>query len=172
MPPLRFSEFTGEWVPCTLKDIIRVQSGYAFQSNKFLTDGIPVIRISNLPQLSNIVDLSDCVYYEGGDFENYIVAYGDLLIAMSGATTGKTAVYRETAKAYLNQRVGLFRETSSNLYYPFLYPFIESNVFTKQLNAKLVAGAQPNISPKDIEDIKLYIPTLLEQGKIDVFLLP
>ena len=169
VPPLRFPEFTGTWEMCTLKNIIRIQGGYAFQSDKFQSDGIPIIRISNLPQLSNIVDLSDCVYYEDGNYENYIVAYGDLLIAMSGATTGKTAVYLENTKAFLNQRVGLFRAKSPKLYYSFLYPFIESNIFINQLHEKLVAGAQPNISSKDIEEIKLYLPAPLEQQKIALF---
>ena len=163
---MRFPEFTGEWAPYKLKYVIRLQGGYAFQSEKFQYSGIPIIRISNLPQSSNMVDLSDCVYYEDGEYDNYIVKNGDLLIAMSGATTGKTAIYRNNIKAYLNQRVGLFRIKSQKLFYPFLYSFIESKIFIGQLNAKLVAGAQPNISSKDIEEIRLFLPTTLEQQRI------
>ena len=166
VPPLRFPEFTGEWEKCKLENIIHVQGGYAFQSEKFQTIGVPIIRISNLPQDSNTIDLTECVYYENGNYDNFIVQKGDLLIAMSGATTGKTAIYKGDEKAFCNQRVGLFRLKDKKLYYKFLYPFVESESFANQLNSKLVAGAQPNISSKDIEDISISLPQIIEQQKL------
>ena len=163
---MRFPEFTGEWEKCKLENIIHVQGGYAFQSEKFQTIGVPIIRISNLPQDSNTIDLTECVYYENGNYDNFIVQKGDLLIAMSGATTGKTAIYKGDEKAFCNQRVGLFRLKDKKLYYKFLYPFVESESFANQLNSKLVAGAQPNISSKDIEDISISLPQIIEQQKL------
>ena len=163
---MRFPEFTEEWEKCKLENIIHVQGGYAFQSEKFQTIGVPIIRISNLPQDSSTIDLTECVYYENGNYDNFIVQKGDLLIAMSGATTGKTAIYKGDEKAFCNQRVGLFRLKDKKLYYKFLYPFVESESFANQLNSKLVAGAQPNISSKDIEDISISLPQIIEQQKL------
>ena len=48
----------------------------------------------------------------------------------------------------------------------FLYPIVESKIFQEQLNSKLVAGAQPNISSQDIETICVGLPTISEQVKI------
>ena len=84
---------------------------------------------------------------------------------MSGATTGKTAIYRDQAKAYLNQRVGRFKPIAE-IHYPLLYSIVNSPAFRNQLNSKLIAGAQPNISSSDIESIKCYIPHIDEQIKI------
>ena len=145
--------------------MLKLKGGYAFKSEKFQDSGVPVVRISNLPQNSYSVDLSDCVYYECGNYQNYTVKNGDLLIAMSGATTGKTALYRYDYPAYLNQRVGLFapKELVHN---QFLYPIVESKTFISQLGSKLVAGAQPNISSQDIETIAVGLPSKEEQIKI------
>ena len=86
---------------------------------------------------------------------------------MSGATTGKTAIYNKKTLAYLNQRVGLFKSTNSDsLYYPFLYAFVSTPVFKRQLSTRLIAGAQPNISSSDIESIRISIPQKNEQEKI------
>ena len=148
-------------------DYIKVQGGYAFKSDLFQKTGIPIIRISNLPQNASFVDLTDCVYYEKGQYDNFEVHNGDLLIAMSGATTGKTAVYHSSTLAYLNQRVGLFKSTNSdNLHYPFLYAFVSAPTFKNQLSTRLIAGAQPNISSSDIESIRISIPQNNEQAKI------
>ena len=111
------------------------------------------------------MNLNDCVYYSEGNYHNFEVHKGDLLIAMSGATTGKTAIYNNNSIAYLNQRVGCFK-VKSDLFYSFLYALVETKSFKNQLNKKLIAGAQPNISSFDIESIKVTIPGLIEQQKI------
>ena len=167
VPNLRFPEFEGEWEKCTLGNLIKVQGGYAFKSEKFQKTGIPIIRISNLPQNASFVELDDCVYYEKGKYDSFEVHKGDLLIAMSGATTGKTAIYNSNTLAYLNQRVGLFKSTNGEcLYYPLLYAVVSTPVFRNQLATRLIAGAQPNISSSDIETIRISIPQNNEQKKI------
>ena len=168
VPNLRFPEFQGEWEKCTLGNNVKIQGGYAFKSELFLRKGIPIIRISNLPQNASFVDLDDCTYYKEGNYNSFEVHNGDLLIAMSGATTGKTAIYNKKTLAYLNQRVGLFKSTNSDsLYYPFLYAFVSTPVFKRQLSTRLIAGAQPNISSSDIESIRISIPQKTsEQEKI------
>ena len=86
---------------------------------------------------------------------------------MSGATTGKTAIYNSNTLAYLNQRVGLFKSTNGEcLYYPLLYAVVSTPVFRNQLATRLIAGAQPNISSSDIETIRISIPQNNEQKKI------
>ena len=169
VPPLRFPEFTGEWSLITLKDAIKIQGGYAFKSEKFQETGIPIVRISNLPQNESFVNLNKCVYYLEGNFSNFEIQKGELLIAMSGATTGKTAIYNYDKPAYLNQRVGCFK-VKDILHYPFLYSIVDTKAFRNQLSTKLVAGAQPNISPADVESIRMFIPNISEQQKIAYFL--
>lgn len=172
---IRFKDNNGnpfpDWQEIRLGKAFKLQGGFAFKSEEFTDLGIPIIRISNIPIIGDNIDLSDCIYYEEIPNElNFIVNNGDLVIAMSGATTGKTAIYRYPNKAYLNQRVGLFKLVDNNNHYPFIYHLVKSTSFMTQLKSTLVAGAQPNISSKDIESFIVNFPEKDEQKKIADFL--
>ena len=138
VPHLRFPEFTGEWCRITLKEAIKVQGGYAFKSEMFQKSGIPIVRISNLPQNESFVNLDECVYYLEGKYSNFEIQKGELLIAMSGATIGKTAIYNYDSPAYLNQRIGCFK-IKDKIHYPYLYSLVSSKTFKEQLANKLIA---------------------------------
>ena len=171
---IRFKDERGkeysEWEEVCMGDICRVQGGYAFKSINFLKQGIPIIRISNISNDNNFVNEEDLVFYKKLDNQQqFTIKSGDLLIAMSGATTGKSSIYNLPYDAYLNQRVGLFR-AKKMLNYDFLTQFVFSNLFVKQLKSVLVAGAQPNISSKDIEKLLISLPRFQEQQKIAAFL--
>ena len=173
IPALRFPEFQndGEWALTPIGKYYKVQGGFAFRSSEFKKSGTPIIRISNIPNEGIYIDISNSVYYDRIENEvNFLISKGDLLIAMSGATTGKTAVYNQIGKAYLNQRVGLFKSTNSHNYYPFICQWVKSNYFYAQLKRTLAAGAQPNISSKDIESFIWAYPngnnSFAEQKKI------
>src|SRR5699024_6157111 len=79
----------------------------------------------------------------------------------------KTAVYSFEKTAYLNQRVGLFKNRDeSKLKYTFLYSLVKTNYFENEIKKLLSTGAQPNISSSEIESIKINLPSLKEQKAI------
>ncbi|NBC56891.1 MAG: restriction endonuclease subunit S [Bacteroidetes bacterium] len=167
---IRFKQDNGEafpeWEEKRLGNVCKLQGGYAFKSNLFKKEGIPVIRISNISNDNNHIDLTNLVHYNKIDLsENFILKKNDLIVAMSGATTGKSSVYNLEQIGYLNQRVGVFRP-KKKLNNKFLIQFVFSNNFSRQIKKVLVAGAQPNISSKDIESFKIQLPSLEEQTKI------
>lgn len=158
-----------EWKIMSISKAFRIQSGYAFKSNLFTKNGgIPIIRISNLPMNDKYIDLSNCVYYPASINvkEQFIVHKNDFLIAMSGATTGKAAIYNYDYNALLNQRVGAFKQISDKIFSPYLQAIMQSELFISQLKNLLITGAQPNISPSDIENLFFPFPPLAEQKKI------
>lgn len=172
---IRFKQDDGsdfpEWEEKRLGDVASVVGGYAFKSLNFDAIGIPIVRISNINALSRYVDVSNAVYHPPlPKMEKFTIQYGDVLIALSGATTGKAAKYLSNKTAYLNQRVGRVILKKTKTYYDFLSMLVLSDMFTDQINRVLVAGAQPNISPKDIEDFLFFFPSLPEQQKIADFL--
>ena len=138
---LRFADDNGEyyenWKELYLKDIISLKGGYAFKSELFKDEGIPIIRISNISPNNSVV-LDDLVYYDKLDNDSdFIIKKGELIIAMSGATTGKVAVYDLEHESYINQRVGLFKKTSSELYYPFLVQYTLSEIKNQNLEINM-----------------------------------
>ena len=140
-----------------LGELFSVQGGFAFKSEFFGGSGNTVIRISDIN--NGIVSTQNAVSYPLSIKidERFIVQKGDLLIAMSGATTGKTGIYNENKKSYLNQRVGKFVCKSETYSLEYLSEILESSSFSKSLKNLLIAGAQPNISPSDIESIPIPI---------------
>ena len=107
------------WIACTLGDVASVKNGFAFKSSGFSDNGIPVIRISDIN--GNVVSFENSVKTTPSEqYDNFKIEYGDILIAMSGATTGKFGIYNEIGIAYQNQRVGNIRPLNTNLNKSFL----------------------------------------------------
>lgn len=163
----RLDGFNEKWQKKRLGEIISLQGGYAFKSEQFQDKGISIIRISNIN--NNTVDLSEVVYYPEFNIPNeFIIKKGDVLIAMSGATTGKIGIYKFPFYSYQNQRVGKFvlnnaKTTDLN----YISHLVSSDRFKSSLQKEIAQGAQPNISGKQIESIVLDIPTdIKEQSAI------
>ena len=139
-----------------LGDVCKVQGGYAFRSSEFQKDSIPIIRIGNIQD--NGVDIDYNVCYTK-DFLNkhpeFEIKYGDILIAMSGATVGKIGKYQKETNALLNQRVGRFIVTEK-LEKRYLYFLLQSPLFEKYILSNAFGCSQPNISSKQIEEFEFY----------------
>lgn len=154
-----------DWTIEALGDICKLQNGFAFKSALFKPSGIPVLRISSIQ--NNIISDNRSVYVDPSDYkenlDKYKVVDGDLLIAMSGATTGKVG-FNQTGLTYLlNQRVGKF-EPSKQLERRFLYYFLCTKV---EENLEISAGAaQPNLSTQQIKEFKIPLPSLIEQERL------
>ena len=151
------------WAWCRLGEVCDFENGFAFSSDNYCSQGVPLIRISNIQ--NSKIDLKDVVFVDKIVDEKFIVEKGDLLIAMSGATTGKMGNYTFEEKAYLNQRVGNIRIKAESILYPKYRDFF---MLTKSNDVLKMAygGAQPNISGKMIESLLLPLPPLEEQHRI------
>ena len=80
------------WAWCRLGEVCCFENGYAFNSDDYQKNGTPLIRISNIK--NGKIDISEAVFIKIEYDKRFMVEYGDLLIAMSGATTGKMGVYK------------------------------------------------------------------------------
>ncbi|EPT8927890.1 restriction endonuclease subunit S [Listeria innocua] len=164
-PKRRFAGFTDEWEKRELEDVAPLRGGYAFQSEDYQSSGIPIIRISNI--LSNGSIGGEYTFSKERDKDSkYVLPKGAIILAMSGATTGKTAIVNSNLykKIYQNQRVGYFVNLNIVDYF-FVKVIVESNSFYHQLGAVLIAGAQPNISSKEVGAFEFYFPTKIEEQK-------
>jgi type I restriction enzyme, S subunit len=155
------------WTYQKVGNFIKLQGGYAFSSTEFVEYGIPVIRISNI-KANGAIDLSDAVFHEESDqFLPFQISDGDILVAMSGATTGKIGKYKSSKSAYLNQRVGRFQNKNKDAFIiDYLHHISVAESFQKEILIDAIGGAQPNISSSQIESISIHIPPLPEQQKI------
>ena len=151
------------WTKCKLSDLCKIENGFAFSSIDYKTEGTPLVRISNL--VNNSIDLTECVYIQNKTEDKFIVAKGDLLIAMSGATTGKMGVYTHEKTSYLNQRVGNIKILEDSLLLPrYRDIYMQSKV--DDVLKLAYGGAQPNISASVISNFDFLLPPVDEQKRI------
>lgn len=149
----------------TMGSFFKVQNGYAFKSQDFKDEGVPLIRISNIQE--GYVSLEGGVYLDESASVNnqFLVRAGDVLIAMSGATTGKFGIYQDEKAALLNQRVGKFevvdKEITDKRIVRYLLVFLQDKILDVA-----AGGAQPNISSKDIESMQIRMPNFESQKMI------
>ena len=161
-----------EWEVVELGTCIDVFSGYAFKREDFLTNkskGVPIIKIGNLQNGKVIID--DKTSFVPRDFYeklfDFQLHYGDVLIALSGATTGKIAVVdKDIGLALVNQRVGKFKILNSNISQKFFYFLAQSDNFKKFVLRNIGQSAQGNLSPNQVKKSKIPLPPLPEQQKI------
>lgn len=158
-------EWIGEvpegWNLIPLKAIISFINGYAFDSNDFKDEGeVKVIRISNIAD--------GTIDYEGIAFVHqnqtlcpYLTKAGDLLIAMSGATTGKVG-FDNIGGAYVNQRVGIIRSD----FQKWVYYWLNTSYFKEYIYLSALGSAQPNISSKGIKNFRILFPSNEEYERI------
>ena len=153
------------WCWTYFKDIFYIENGYAFKKIDYKKEGIPLVRISNIE--NGIVNINECIYVNKleKNEEKYVIEKGDLLIALSGATTGKNGVYYLDEIAYLNQRIGNIKiknkEKVLNEYRNYYIALKNEDILNLAYG-----GAQPNISPKVIEFISIPLPPINEQQRI------
>jgi type I restriction enzyme, S subunit len=161
--PLRDSgiEWLGQipkhWDVRRLKYAACIKTGFAFSSEDFVTDGIPLLRIGEITPTGQI-DLSDAKFLPPEFVKSnadVLVQAGDIVMAMTGATIGKVGRYEYDTPALLNQRVCIFRpqsRTRSN----YLWYLLNANFYIKHVLLIAFGGAQPNIS--DTELLACFIP--------------
>lgn len=148
-------------------EVCDVQGGYAFKSQDFKTEGIPLLKIANINK-ENEIDFSNNnsyveeEYYE--KYEKFQLLKGDIVVALSGATTGKFGVYLSEERVLLNQRVARLRANTDLIIPQYLYYYmtlLEQRIY---LNAQ--GAAQPNISTAELAKFKIPLPNKEIQEKI------
>ena len=158
-----YTQLPKGWAMCKLSDLCKIENGFAFSSDDYKSQGIPLVRISNITH--NTIDITDCAYIEGITDDKFKISKGDLLIAMSGATTGKMGVYPFDETAYLNQRVGNIKILNKSSLYPnYRNTYMQSKV--DEILKIAYGGAQPNISTSVIGNFDFPLPPYKEQIRI------
>jgi type I restriction enzyme, S subunit len=154
-----------DWMHGRFGNYFRLQGGYAFKSDDYCDDGVPLIRIGDIQSdrvaPSERTALLPASYLE--DNPSFVVMDGDILVAMSGATTGKFGIYTGQQRSLLNQRVGrvLARESKIEIPRELVWYFL--TLSQPEILRRAYGGAQPNISSKGIEDLDFKFPGSKEE---------
>ncbi len=151
-------EIPENWNVKKIKYISKLQGGFAFKSDDFTEIGLPIIRIG---------DIKDKIVWDACKKipdtlkipEEFLLKINDTLIALSGATTGKSCfLSEEPIKSFINQRVAKVSFDNKLLYFNISSDFVQKLIF---LTAD--GSAQENISNAQIENIVVAFPNLKDE---------
>lgn len=150
-----------------LREFVKFISGYAFSSNDYIyKDGIKLLTIKNIKEDKIDFTESTLLPFDYKDkYKTFLIKKGDIVIAMTGATIGKSFIFNLDEDVLLNQRVGILR-CSEKLNRYYLLSFMKSPVFRQKIIRQSCGGAQANISENEITSIKIPLPPLPIQNKI------
>ena len=147
------------WKTIHIKELAQLKSGYAFKSEWFVEEGEAVAKIKDIGNI--LMDTSNFSYVDKENCikaKKFLLTTGDLTIALTGATIGKISIVpKHKGNIYTNQRLGKFFLGDNPMEkLPFLYClFKQESMVSNIVNLSNSSSAQPNISPEQIEKIKI-----------------
>jgi type I restriction enzyme, S subunit len=101
------------------------------------------------------------------ELDNYELKDGDVLIARSGATAGKSYIHQSFGdRAVFAGYLIRFQPDSAEILPRFIGAFLQTPIYWQQLNSQKRAVAQPNVNAKQLASLVLPVPPLAEQERI------
>ena len=127
------------------------------------------------PKFLRITDIQDnkvnwdevpwCPIDEAG-MKQYAVQIGDIMIARTGATTGKSYLICDDVEAVFASFLIRLKVVDKNLDYNYLYGYMQSEDYWRQITDFSSGIAQPGVNANKLKQIKFKCPSLPEQYEI------
>ena len=169
VPNLRFPEFTGEWMKCKFGEIA---TGFDYGMNAAAKpyDGQnKYIRITDIDEASSTYNNSSIVSPDGILSENYVVNEGDILLARTGASTGKSYLYRKSdGKLYYAGFLIRANVAEHNPY--FVFSQLHTHRYWRWVSIMSSRSGQPGINSLEYASFPIFTTTLKEENKISSLL--
>jgi type I restriction enzyme S subunit len=170
VPTLRFPEFTGEWKEATIGECCaQLEYGMNASSKKFDGEN-KYIRITDIDEDSCIYKTDDIVSPDGDLLEKYLVHKNDILLARTGASTGKAYLYNPNdGKMYY---AGFLIKASVNPQNNSRYVFLQTQTkaYKKWVSITSMRSGQPGINSQEFAAFSFCLPpSRIEQDRISLF---
>ena len=162
---MRFPGFTDEWKKVTLGEI-GTGFNYGLNAPAKEYDGMnKYIRITDIEESTGAYSEADVVSPNGKLSDEYIVNDNDILLARTGASTGKSYLYApKDGRLYFAGFLIRFNVNKANPY--FIYTNLHTRNYWRWVNIMSARSGQPGINSQEYSSYQLYIPSRKEQNKI------
>lgn len=120
-------DIPADWEVRRLKMLGKIIAGYAYKAEEYSDeDGVPIIRIGDIKKNLNLSETKKVPIKYLEITPEMIIEKGDILVALTGATIGKSQIYYLDEVALLNQRNAILRGETKLINQVFLKYFVES----------------------------------------------
>lgn len=168
VPKVRFKGFEGEWKKVRLGDITK---GFMYGINAAAVpyDGSnKYLRITDIDDSTHIF-LQDSLTTPGTNLsycDEYIMQEGDIVVARTGASVGKSYIYHESdGKVYFAGFLIRIR-LEDIVNHDFVFQNTLSYQYSKYIKLVSMRSGQPGVNVDELKSYKLCIPSFEEQQKI------
>lgn len=165
VPNLRFKEFQGEWEKTKFGDIA---TGFDYGMNAAAKnyDGVnKYIRITDIDEASSTYTDKDIVSPDGVLTDNYLVNNRDILLARTGASTGKSYLYKKSdGKLYYAGFLIRANVTTHDPY--FVFSQLHTHRYWRWVSIMSARSGQPGINSQEYSSFPIYTTSIEEESKI------
>ena len=165
VPNLRFKEFQGEWKKTKFGDIA---TGFDYGMNAAAKnyDGVnKYIRITDIDEASSTYTDKDIVSPDGILTDNYLVNNRDILLARTGASTGKSYLYKQSdGKLYYAGFLIRANVTTHDPY--FVFSQLHTHRYWRWVSIMSARSGQPGINSQEYSSFPIYTTSIEEESKI------
>lgn len=150
-----------------LGNFVETQYGYTEKSS-FDAAGPYYLRITDIQE--DKVDWNHVPHclIDAADYEKYKLKNNDIVVARTGATTGKSFIIHEAndINAVFASYLIRVQVTNQRLLPGFLYLFFQSQEYWSQIMELSSGIAQPGVNARKLQSLLISIPTISEQQEI------
>ena len=138
-------------------------------------EGVPFVSAEAISNGNGSIDFSHIRGYISEDFyqecsKKYIPQRDDIYMIKSGATTGKVSIVDTDRKFTIWSPLAVFRVNNERIVPKYLFYYIQSEAYQKQVELNWSYGTQQNIGMRVLEQLKICVPGLNEQNMIVSYL--
>jgi type I restriction enzyme S subunit len=149
------------WRVGKLEECFDFLEGPGLRNWQYKPEGIRFINIRLIN--NNDIDIAKANFISEEEakskYSHFLLKPRDMVVSTSG-TLGRTAIVREShLPLMLNTSVIRFRPVDSALY-SFMYQFLQSDFFYKELTAHAAGSVQLNFGPSHLKRIMMIIPPI------------
>ena len=155
------------WEVKKLGEVCEVLNGFAFKSDKYVEDGVRVIRITNVQH--GYIEDNDPKFYPIDECERlnqYMLKEQDLLMSLTGNVGRVGLLDNKFLPAALNQRVACLRVKDKSVELKYLFHHLYSELFETRCIQSAKGIAQKNMSTEWLKEYSIPIPPFPEQSRI------
>lgn len=137
--------------------------------------GIPFVSAEAVSCGNGKIDFNHIRGYISEEFYNecclkYTPKINDIYMIKSGATTGRVSCVDTNIKFNIWSPLAVFRANKDRTYFKFLFYYLQSEAYQKEVQLGWTYGTQQNIGMRTLETLKVVLPSIIEQQEIAYYL--
>jgi restriction endonuclease S subunit len=143
----------------------KIQYGYTASADH-TNKKVRLIRITDIQNSQVIWDTVPGCEIDDSNYPSYAIGIGDLLIARTGGTIGKSYLVRDIPVPAVFASYLIRIVPNKNLDPEYVKLFADSPTYWNQLYEKCMGTGQPNVNGTSLRSLIVPLPPLAEQHRI------